>query len=226
MPPLGTLDFRDTQLFFKRLRKAISPHKIRYAGCEEYGPSTLRPHAHDLIFNFWPEDAQRTGRYFSSELLTRCWGKGHVVVAPVGPERIGYVMTHHVDKLTGDEADRVYVRRDPASGLLVRLASPKFYCSRRPGIGAPFLARFLSDVANPANRGILLDGVDVPLGRYFDGKLRALAPSVAVERDAARALDSLAPEFVWDNTPERLEVRRQCFVARMRQSRERREGGL
>ncbi len=46
------LQKRDVQLFIKRLRKKISPKKIKYFACGEYGDRTLRPHYHIIIFGY------------------------------------------------------------------------------------------------------------------------------------------------------------------------------
>ena len=47
-----TLRKRDVQLFLKRLRKDLQPQGIfvRMFYCGEYGPTTLRPHYHMLLF--------------------------------------------------------------------------------------------------------------------------------------------------------------------------------
>lgn len=51
-----TLIKRDYQLFLKRLREALSPLKIRYFGCGEYGARGQRPHFHIIIFGWKPDD--------------------------------------------------------------------------------------------------------------------------------------------------------------------------
>jgi hypothetical protein len=47
---LPTLDKRDLQLFFKRLRKITGYGKIRYYAIGEYGTLFRRPHYHAIIF--------------------------------------------------------------------------------------------------------------------------------------------------------------------------------
>lgn len=47
---------RDLQLFLKRFRKAIYPHKIKYFACGEYGSKNYRPHFHLIIFGYDFED--------------------------------------------------------------------------------------------------------------------------------------------------------------------------
>lgn len=69
---LMSLSVRDTQLFFKRLRKIhLRRHpndreRIRYYLAGEYGGKTSRPHYHAIIFGAYSEDIQTA------------WGQGHV----------------------------------------------------------------------------------------------------------------------------------------------------
>ena len=56
-----TLDYRDIQLFMKRLRKC-QDEKIRYFIVGEYGSKTGRPHYHALLFNIKNIDD-----------VTKCW---------------------------------------------------------------------------------------------------------------------------------------------------------
>lgn len=51
-----TLQKKDLQLFFKRLRSLLDNenliHSLRYLACGEYGSKTKRPHYHILLWNF------------------------------------------------------------------------------------------------------------------------------------------------------------------------------
>lgn len=87
---------RDIQLFFKKLRKKlftlgyIAP--LRYFLVSEYGPTTLRPHYHALIFNL-PLLSQN--KYLQkvkiSQIIEKEWNNGFVKVDPVTHSRISYV---------------------------------------------------------------------------------------------------------------------------------------
>lgn len=76
--PVPTLDKRDLQLFFKRLRKATG-QDIRYFAAGEYGSTTARPHYHCIIFGLELNDlipykkSHEGFQYYTSELLSRCW---------------------------------------------------------------------------------------------------------------------------------------------------------
>lgn len=50
------LEKRDYQLFLKRLRRMISPAKIKYFCSGEYGSKNGRPHFHIVIFGWCPDD--------------------------------------------------------------------------------------------------------------------------------------------------------------------------
>jgi len=76
-----TLSKPDVQKFFKRLRKAAFGNNrsdIRYYAAGEYGPRTLRPHYHLIIFNSSPE------------AIYRAWGKGKITVDPVNGKTVAY----------------------------------------------------------------------------------------------------------------------------------------
>ncbi|UPW40967.1 replication initiator protein [Sigmofec virus UA08Rod_5935] len=71
---------RDLQLFFKRLRKKFPACHIRYFGCGEYGPDTLRPHYHAILFGVdFPDkellpNKSKTGQVmYSSKILDKLW---------------------------------------------------------------------------------------------------------------------------------------------------------
>ena len=80
-----TVDTRDHQLFFKKLRKNISKNykkygmyqnvPLRYYGVSEYGDNTHRPHFHYILFNL-PDKL-----IMDESIITNIWGKGRVQVA-------------------------------------------------------------------------------------------------------------------------------------------------
>lgn len=79
-----SLDFRDCQLFFKRLRKnpRNKDRKIRYYIAGEYGKQTMRPHYHAIIF-----DADIAS-------IQDAWGKGQVHYGTVSGASIGYCLKY------------------------------------------------------------------------------------------------------------------------------------
>lgn len=108
----------DVQLFMKRLRKSIEPYKIRYFLVSEYGPKTLRPHYHMLLFNFPLELKHKLTDYVYS-----AWSFGFIRCDPVTPARIHYVTSYCLDY-----------------ALLPSYLPKNFMlCSRRPGLGSAYL---------------------------------------------------------------------------------------
>lgn len=56
LPKGGNLDKSHYQNFIKRLRKKISPRKIKYFGVGEYGSISHRPHYHFMLFGIGMEE--------------------------------------------------------------------------------------------------------------------------------------------------------------------------
>ena len=52
LPRHGSLDKTHFQKFMKRMREHLSPLKIRFYHCGEYGEKYTRPHYHSLIFGY------------------------------------------------------------------------------------------------------------------------------------------------------------------------------
>lgn len=105
-----SLEKRDLQLFFKRLRKSFPNDKIRYFCAGEYGSETFRPHYHCIIYGLHLDDLQfykknfEGSPYWNSEKLSKIWGKGHVVIAEVNWETCAYTARYIMKKLKGQEA--------------------------------------------------------------------------------------------------------------------------
>lgn len=86
---------RDCQNFFSYFRDEL-PCRCRYYCVGEYGPTTLRPHYHALIFL----DSMISKAKFR-ECLSKAWSKGFVNVKPCTLGRI-YYAAKYVNKATGD----------------------------------------------------------------------------------------------------------------------------
>lgn len=79
---------RDVQLFVKSLRKALSPLRIRFFACGEYGAKGKRPHYHLIIFGWFPDDCEfffsRNGHsVYKSDFVARVWKRGFISVEEV-----------------------------------------------------------------------------------------------------------------------------------------------
>jgi len=95
----------DVQKFIKRLRKRIGKdNKLRYYLAAEYGPTTMRPHYHAVLFNLPSNDVIKTRR-----LIAKAWSiqdpvtkrynaLGFVQCDSVNENRIAYVTGYCMDK--------------------------------------------------------------------------------------------------------------------------------
>ena len=141
--PIHSLNKRDAQLFMKRLRKALPEQKIRFFCAGEYGPQTMRPHYHLILFNcklpdlkFLKENDLKQP-YFISETMSKCWPFGFHIIANVNWETCAYVARYVVKKQKGEGAS-VYEKYnfDPEFSTM----------SRKPGIGHDFMVDHMEEL--------------------------------------------------------------------------------
>lgn len=174
LPINGTLKKDDLQKFFKRLRKHISPKKIRYYACGEYGDQNQRPHYHCLIFGYTPSDGiltqhRPTSDLYYSQQLHLIWQKGLITYGQVTFESAAYVARYATKKITGDRAQQHYERVDPGTGQVVSLL-PEFACmSLKPGIGKNWYTKYQTDVY-PSD-DVVTRGYKSKPPRYYDLQL-------------------------------------------------------
>lgn len=211
LPRGGTLVKRHVQLFMKSLRFAVSPKKVRFFACGEYGSLKGRPHYHLIIFGHWFDDAkvERLGskRSWSSATLTRLWGRGRCEFGDVTPGSAKYVGRYVTKKITGDMAASHY-ERVTADGEIIQILPEFALMSTKPGIGRPWLEKFHADAYT--GDFCLLDGKRVPVPKYYDRLQTEGYREQLVDGRRERA-----KPFRWNQTPERLEVRETCTKARV-----------
>lgn len=163
LPSNGSLVPKDTQDWLKRLRKAISPKKVRYFLVGEYGDDTWRPHYHVALFGLGQ---------MHSHLIHSTWGKGHVLVGDLTPQSSAYIAGYVTKKMTSPN--------DPRLGT----KHPEFArMSRKPGIGGTAMDDLAESLMTSHGSDLILKTGDVPtslkhgpksmpLGRYLRQKLR------------------------------------------------------
>lgn len=84
-----SLSKRELQLFWKRLRKAIHPRKLKYFSCGEYGDTYGRPHYHAIVYGVdWNDE----------KIILKCWNKGFIKIGGVTRKSIGYVTDYCLKK--------------------------------------------------------------------------------------------------------------------------------
>jgi len=131
------LDYRDIQLFIKKLRKAHN-EKIKYLVCGEYGEKHGRKHWHILIWGLHLKDLLPNSKthsgdtLYSSKTIDNLWGFNDPTESPsaigtITLESAGYVARYTTKKTNGQS----FARR-----------------STRPAIGAGWLEKYYKDVFN------------------------------------------------------------------------------
>jgi hypothetical protein len=161
-----TLDKRDVQLFFKKLRKAHPKEVvIKYYLAGEYGSKTFRPHYHIILFNA------------DINLIHKSWDKGEV----------------HIGELT--EASAAYTAKYINKGKIIPMHQnddriPEFSLMSKK-LGLNYLSEKIiryhrADIER--NYLTLEDGKKISLPRYYRQK-------IWTEKQLREQADKLAQKF-------------------------------
>jgi len=206
LPADGSLRPRDFTLFMKLLRKRISPVKVRFFQCGEYGNKLERPHHHCIIFGWRPEDTvlfknSKNIKLWRSPLIESLWKHGFSTVGNVNYESAAYVARYILKKVTGDIAEDHYKGKHPEYITM----------SRRPGIAGLWIEKYKEDVFKEDTVVFGLGRLTKP-PRYYDKYLEKVDPDrlekIRSERREAEANSDY-------NSPYRLKVREKLQMARM-----------
>lgn len=157
------LEYRDFQLFMKKLRK-LQNAPISYFVTGEYGEKTKRPHWHAIIFNWSPNDLEfmrenhRGDRIFKSATVDKIWGHNCPRDRPneigsVTFESAGYVARYAAKKLVHGDDDEKY--------------KPISKKSSKRAIGSAWLEKYWPDVFS-TGRVVLRDGTTCGVPRYYE----------------------------------------------------------
>lgn len=137
-----SVDRREVQLFMKRLRKLLSPQRVRFFACGEYGSKYGRPHYHLIIFNWLPSDIEffrRDGSddLYRSRILEQLWPKGFSSVGKLSFQSALYC-AKYMNKIL---FDKHYLPKPKFEQVVVG-PNPSFVqMSTRPGIGFDYVYR-------------------------------------------------------------------------------------
>lgn len=205
LPPGGSLDVRHFQLFLKRLRKRFGQN-IRFFHCGEYGEKLGRPHYHACLLNFDFSDktlyrtSNRGDHIYRSRALEDLWPFGHSEIGSVTFESAAYVARYITKKITGPAAAAHYAGRKPEYVTM----------SRRPGIGAPWLAQYKTDVY--PHDFVIVRGKKLPLPRFYNKLFEEQFPQLYEQTLAKRCAKRYAPgcfsrEVLHEEDYERLKVK-------------------
>lgn len=166
------LDYRDFQLFMKKLRKTQNdPIGVFVTG--EYGEKSKRKHWHAILFNWQPGDLsykrsnERSDKIYNSGILTLLWGKGATEVGSVTMESAGYCARYAAKKLVhGTDGSHDY---EPISRK-----------SSKNAIGKRWIEKFWPDVFNYGHI-ILPDGNKTAIPRYYEKWLKQHQPDAWIK---------------------------------------------
>ena len=215
LPKDGNLDHRHFQKFIKSLRKRTGL-KIRYMMCGEYGPKTLRPHYHAILFGYRPEDAYhwatRNGhKTWRSPTLEKAWWRGNSEFGSVTQQSAEYVAGYIHKKVIGTKADEHYTIVHQETGEILGRRTPEYSrMSNRPGIGKTWLEKYHTDVF-PEDLVTVEGGKKFKVPKYYRDWLREHEPDLYESLRRKRVAHAKRSE---DNTPERLATREKCAQAR------------
>lgn len=178
----------DIQRFMKRLRKMYSPTKIRYFITSEYGPTTLRPHYHGLIFG---SPAGSVDDFYKD--LDKAWRLGYVQSGTVTDASINYCAKYCITRHSTPAGS------DPCFSL----------SSRRPGLGAVYADKHGRDLERKLQDwSYLSGGYRVRLPRY----LRERIFDDAQRRILADRVQAYQRQQTWDLVEE-YEAKGQSYYA-------------
>lgn len=168
VPDGYSLSKRDFQLFIKRFRYFIDPHKVRYFGVGEYGDDTFRPHYHIILFGIDSVDPN----------VKKAWQKGFTQSLPLSPYLARYITGYVVKKMTKSDDDRLKGR------------DPEFMtCSRNGGIGSTYIDMLAEHIKKqPYYNGNYIDEIKIGkklyhLGRYLSERLNQKLDSNINEKE-------------------------------------------
>lgn len=158
MPIDQSVNKRDLQLFFKRLRKELSctERTVKYFACGEYGEARGRPHYHAIILGLSAVEQGAIERAWRNET-----GQiGTIKLLPFNKERARYTANYLLKEV------------NPEINMKGR-TRPFILMSKRLG------AVFLEDGQNirriVGGDGITLNGTRIPVPRYFRKLINAPA---------------------------------------------------
>lgn len=178
LPKNMSLDKAAFQKFIKRVKKyfqSTAANPIRQTYCGEYGAKTNRPHYHCILYNcdFRDKKHFRTTdqghKVFTSETLSRLWGKGFVEFGYATPATVAYVYKYILKKKTRKEKLKpLHIEHD---GVTYEVEHEFIESSRNPGLGA-----HLRGTDSIKKGYISVNGVRKKLPKYYLEYLRQHDP--------------------------------------------------
>lgn len=186
LPENGNLNYKDVQLFIKKLRNKLNQDykqdgkkiEIKYMCACEYGSQKLRPHYHLILFNFFPPDIPKVGGQlkpavfskrgnpqYVSKLITDLWGKGRVTVGLCNHQTCRYVSQYCAKKLINKHPDYLKKCKECREKLVASV-----------GFGLDWFKRNFRSVMSAGK--VVFGGFTFAIPKYFIKKLEQIAPKI------------------------------------------------
>lgn len=211
LPDRGSLNVKHFQDFMKRLRKKISPRKIRFFHCGEYGDKFGRPHYHAILFGedfssskYCVRKTDRGDVVYNSTVLDELWPFGISEIGEVTFESCAYVARYVCKKVTGSRSASHYQRLCEATGEIFQVEPEYCTMSRRPGIGALHFDKYSNEIY--LRDEVLSRGYPSKPPKFYDRLLAkrnlSLYEEIKDHRECALMMTSSA-----ERSPSRLHVR-------------------
>ena len=215
LPDGCSLQPKELQKFWKRLRRRIEPTKIKYMACGEYGEELDRPHYHACLFGYRPDDLtfwkkSKGHDLYRSPFLEKVWGKGMVFVGDVSFQTARYVGGYVLKKINGAMADEHYKRVDVETGEILWITPEFITCSHN--LGRDWYDTYHSDWYRDGS--CVVDGHKVKTPKYYDRRYEVENPEDFERIRELRRRN--AQERKADNTPRRLKDREAVKKAEMK----------
>lgn len=153
LPLENSINKRELQLFFKKLRKPLPPRTLKYYACGEYGDEKGRPHYHAIILGLGNTE-------ICQHYIEDSWQKGQVYLGSVTYQSCRYVAGYIWSTYDGAMRDHWQGKEEP-----FRL------CSQ--GIGLRFAQKNERQIKSRLE--ITINGVQTGLPRYYRKKLEITA---------------------------------------------------
>lgn len=217
LPEDLSLKYVHYQKFMKRLRRRFFSRVIRFYMCGEYGENFGRPHYHSCLFNLdFPDKLFYSGkgetRIYTSKTLDELWGMGGCKIGRMTFESAAYVARYCTQTVTGQAAEEHYKVVNKETGEIFTRVPEFGRMSLKPGIGAPWLAKYMKDVYPKGE--VVINGRLAKPPRYYD----KIYERVDTDDGFARmqwAREIRAARQSADQTADRLAVKEQVTEARL-----------
>lgn len=168
-PGPDRLNYRDFQLFMKRIRKAFPNTQISYLVTGEYGPKTKRPHWHALIFGYAPKNKIELRKnpngdtLYKSPELDKLWPHGSHDFGEVTLMSANYVARYALKKLDhGNDQDHDF--------------HPIHHTGSKHALGKRWIEKYW---AQTFNHGYVLspENTRLPIPRYYEDWFKKTHPN-------------------------------------------------